>query len=197
MWYTAAIRDSVVWVEEEQILVGPLAALNPVVACHWTEEGIWEGGIPPYALHLPQQAHSFLPVRPLYLIPCNVLVIDSLLITSPYIPAMTLPHEPQLPSSALVMADTQRSRRQGQGYYLNSWAKETMESQGFCHSSQPLRSPGCNPCFWSLAHPKYQESVPSSISRLSQHVSPHLAGKESTRTQYLGQWYHGQAGVGL
>lgn len=92
VWHTAAIRDSVVWVKE-QLLVAPLAALHPVVPCHWTEEGIWEGAIPPCALHLSHQVLSFLPVCSLYLIPCNVLVTDSFLIAGPYIPAMTLPYE--------------------------------------------------------------------------------------------------------
>lgn len=49
-----------VWVKE-QMLVAPLAALYPVVPCHWTEEGIWEGAIPPCALHLSHDFLSFLP----------------------------------------------------------------------------------------------------------------------------------------
>lgn len=38
VWHTAAIRDCE-WVKE-QMLVAPLAALHPVVPCHWTEAGI-------------------------------------------------------------------------------------------------------------------------------------------------------------
>lgn len=38
VWHTAAIRDCE-WVKE-QMLVAPLAALHPVVPCHWPEAGI-------------------------------------------------------------------------------------------------------------------------------------------------------------
>lgn len=120
-------------------------------------------------------------VHPLHLIPYNVLVAVSFLITGL---TSALKYQPRhypvslrpllrspTATSALTMTDTQEDL------------------------SHLLFSPTF--CFWFLARPSCQELVPSSINRPSQHVSPHLAGRKSTRGQYPRQWNCGQVGAGL
>lgn len=95
------------------------------------------------------------------------------------------------------MADTpKRSRRQGRGSHLNSWAKETTESQGFCHSPWPLRIAWVEPLLWFLTHPNIKSRSPAPLTTQSAHQCPPGWGR-STRSKHPGQWCHGQAGVGL
>lgn len=94
------------------------------------------------------------------------------------------------------MADTpKRSRRQGRGSHLNSWAKETTESQGFCHSPWPLRIAWVEPLLWFLTHPNIKSRSPAPLTAQSAHQCPPGWGR-STRGKHPGQWCHGQAGRG-